>query len=389
MPRLRSEVHGPAYLDRVLRVDRPLIDPRVGGVVDRSAGGRIREQPGASTLRIACLPGLDFIVSPLPEGWPGPFGLIVPAAAPDRSSPDTPDPTTVRRLEGIAARDDLGGMGAGYAKALGARLTWLAGAADDPTTAAVQKLLADEGILSRPIRLPDKPGEWTLLVTSGPHGDKLAVGFRSFGDSAPPLEADDPAEPPDLLVAASMTNRRVRDILASTSARVRMFAPSIRNMLDRDPAVSSFAGSIDILCCNALEWESAADREEIAWRVSILAVTDGPRGAVVRFTDPVGEPGRITVPAFPRTNPPRDTNRAGEAFASTLVSTLIEQGWTPGTAEASLVALAAERASAAAALVLDRLDFGFPTSEEIDRALAEGIVRPRAQTTHDSTRPES
>ena len=35
---------------------------------------------------------------------------------------------------------------------------------------------------------------------------------------------------------------------------------------------------------------------------------------------------------------------------------------------------AAGRASAAAALVLDRLDFGFPDSEQIDAALRAGRV---------------
>src|SRR5206468_2000363 len=46
----------------------------------------------------------------------------------------------------------------------------------------------------------------------------------------------------------------------------------------------------------------------------------------------------------------------------------------PGVAEEPLVRHAAERASAAAALVLDRPEFGFPTTEEIDRALRAGAV---------------
>jgi ribokinase len=40
--------------------------------------------------------------------------------------------------------------------------------------------------------------------------------------------------------------------------------------------------------------------------------------------------------------------------------------------EESLIRMAAERASAAAALVLDRLNFGFPSPGEIDAALCAG-----------------
>jgi hypothetical protein len=43
-------------------------------------------------------------------------------------------------------------------------------------------------------------------------------------------------------------------------------------------------------------------------------------------------------------------------------------------ADESLVRLAAERASVAAALVLDRLDFGFPDTSQIEAALRRGSV---------------
>ena len=171
-----------------------------------------------------------------------------------------------------------------------------------------------------------------------------------------------------------MTNRRAADALSSRVARIRLFAPAMRNMADTEPRVSRFAKNVDILCCNRTEWETLADREEVAWRVSILVVTDGPRGAEIRFTTPMGDAGRLIVPAFPRRHPPRDTNRAGEAFASTLVSTLLDADWFPGTTSDGLIEVAARRASASAALVLDRLDFGFPSPAEIDRAVREGVV---------------
>jgi ribokinase len=148
-------------------------------------------------------------------------------------------------------------------------------------------------------------------------------------------------------------------------------------MLDRDCPVSSFAGAIDILCCNRHEWALLEDREEVAWRVSILVVTDGPSGSSARFTTPSGELGRIRIPAFPRDRPPRDTNRAGEAFAANFASTLLADGWEAPAAvvEEFLVHKALLRGSAAAALVLDREQFGFPGVEEIETALAAGRAR--------------
>jgi ribokinase len=148
----------------------------------------------------------------------------------------------------------------------------------------------------------------------------------------------------------------------------------MRNMRDRENPVSRFAEAIDVMSCNRKEWETLADREEVAWRVSILAITDGPRGSCVRFTTPTGEPGMVTVPALERAAPPRDTNRAGEAYASALLTTLLDGGWSPGVAEEGLVAHAASRAAAAAALVLNRLDFGFPTAEEIEEVMRAGRI---------------
>jgi ribokinase len=165
-------------------------------------------------------------------------------------------------------------------------------------------------------------------------------------------------------------------VLRAPGAGLRFFAPTMRNMLDRECSVASFAGSIDILSCNRLEWEALEDREEVAWQLSILVVTDGLHGSTVRFTTPAGDAGRIRIAAFPRDRPPRDTNRAGEAYAAALVGYLLDQGWqaAQGVVEQGLIGLAAERGSAAAALVLDRIDFGFPDGNEIDAALRSGRV---------------
>ena len=148
----------------------------------------------------------------------------------------------------------------------------------------------------------------------------------------------------------------------------------MRNMTDRDHSLAHFADCIDLLCCNRTEWEALEDRDIVAARVPIRAITDGPRG--IDLSSPIGPASRSgsAIPAFPRERPPRDTNRAGEAFASTLVAALLDGGWDGSSraVDEGLVRTAAERAAAAAALVLDRLDFGFPAPEEIDAALREG-----------------
>ena len=282
-----------------------------------------------------------------------------------------------RSLRGLSWHDDLGGMGAGYAAALRGTLCSALGPEDDAASRAIVDMLARYGIDHRPIRIADHAADWTLLVTSAGHGDKLAIGFRGCHAAVEPgLLENLVSTPCDLRIAAALPNRLTALVLAAPGARCRFFAPSMRNMLDRDPPVSAFASSIDVLCCNRREWEVLEDREEVAWRVSILVLTEGPAGSSARFTTPQGEPGIVRLPAFPRSHPPRDTNRAGESFAACLVKTLLSEGWNPASAVADehLMRYAMLRASAAAALVLDRVEFGFPEDDEIEAALRDGKV---------------
>jgi ribokinase len=278
-----------------------------------------------------------------------------------------------RNVRGVSWSDDLGGMGAGYVAALGGELISALGSEDDRTSQAIAAQLRNLGITHHPIRLPEHPTDWTLLITSGKFGDKLPIGFRgchaALTSLAPWID-----QPCALRVVTGLPNRIASQALRAPGAGVRFFAPAMRNVIDREDPLSSFAEAVDVLSCNRQEWEQLSDREEVAWKLSVLAITEGADGCVVRFTNPVGESVSLRLPAFPRSRPPRDTNRAGEAFASTLIATLLEGGWTPGVAEESLVRTAAERATVAAALVLDRLNFGFPTPQEIDAALVAGRV---------------
>jgi len=362
-------VFGPAYLDRVLRVDRPLIDPALGSPIDQSVDGEWRF--GADRSLLVRDPAGYTLEIELPGDWPGPTGAVQ-LARPIRAGVHGR-----RAVRGLTWQDDLGGMGPGYAVALCGTLYSALGAEPDPASQAISQRLARIGVIHHPIRVSDRQADWTLLISSGGFGDKLPIGFRGCHAALEPESFDAFASQPcDLRAVASLPNRLAARVLRAPGACVRFFAPAQRNMLDRDCPISSFAASIDILSCNRAEWETLEDREEAGWQLSILVVTDGPRGSMVRFTTPAGDSGTLRLAAFPRERPPRDTNRAGEAYAATLISTLLDQGWNAasGVVEEGLIRMACERASAAAALELDRLDFGFPSPAEVDAALDAGRI---------------
>ena len=80
---------------------------------------------GGSKLELADPSGYTIEIA-LPPGWPGPFGRIelereIHAGATGR-----------RAVSGLTWADDLGGMGAGYAAALGGTLCCALGPEADP-----------------------------------------------------------------------------------------------------------------------------------------------------------------------------------------------------------------------------------------------------------------
>jgi ribokinase len=365
----RVAVFGPAYLDRVLRVDRPLIPRGKGPPIDQSVDGEWKFGRGR-IVEVISPDGFALDIATAPN-WGGPRGEVL-LRGPLREG-----------LKGrwsvgaFAWSEDLGGMGAGFAAALGGTLYSALGPANDPTSQAVSRLVARYGVVHRAIRLANRTADWTLLVTSGEFGDKLPIGFRGCHAALDPGQLELLAHTPcDLRVVAALPNRLLEPLLRAPGARTRFLAPTMRNMTDRKHPLARLADCVDLLSCNRTEWESLDAREAVAARVLIVVVTDGPEGADIRFATASGESRRIHIPALLRARPPRDTNRAGESFASTLIATLLDGGWDGRSrvVEEPLVRRAAARAAAAAALVLDRLEFGFPTPEEIDAALRAGLL---------------
>ncbi|MFO0956363.1 MAG: PfkB family carbohydrate kinase [Isosphaeraceae bacterium] len=177
-----------------------------------------------------------------------------------------------------------------------------------------------------------------------------------------------------ILVVASLSNRLAGSALRACPATIRVFAPSLRNLLDPHPSFSSLAAQFDVVCLNLGEWSACPDQEEIADRLKLLVVTDGPNGVRIRFLSDGGAHEELHAPVYPRSRPPVDTNRAGETLASTFLLALWEGGWKGGAVARSLIESAARRASAAAALQLDLPRFGFPDRNAIEGALRLGRV---------------
>ena len=266
------------------------------------------------------------------------------------------------------------GWGPGMPRRWGGTLISALGSLADSTSQFVVPHLERAGISHEAVRLNDWAADWTLLISSGPHGDKLAVGFRGCHAAWTDFE---PWRDRRCLVrvVAALPNRVVPAALGDPAAsQIRAFFPNVRNMLDRADPLAGYADRFHFLSCNRGEWNDLGDQASALDPVPIVAITDGPRGAEVRFLDAEGSRDQVVVPAFPRTVPIVDTNRAGEAFAANLLTTLVEAGWTPGPTSADLIRRAAWRGSAASALVLGRSDFGFPTRDEVDRAVAVGRV---------------
>ena len=361
-------IFGPAYLDRVIRVDRPLLDPSLGlPALDRSVDGRWLDHRGDS-IRLIDPGGATLTIEPAP-GWPGPVGTVAISRA---WAGGIGAGRTMGQARGVGWSEDLGGMGAGFAASLGGTLISALGPDDDPDSRAVLAGLDRAGIAHEPVRIAGRVADWTLLISSGEHGDKLPIGFRGCHAAW-----DDVSSWVDrrsrVRVVAALPNRLALAVLGSGGpGTIRAFFPNARNMLDRVDPAAQLAGMVDVLSCNAGEWIDLGDQALAFAGVAILAVTDGPRGATVRYRADDGSTKRVEVAAFPRSTPIVDTNRAGEAFAATLLATLLDAGWAPGPVASGLVERAAVRASAAAALVLGRGDFGFATDSEVDAAVRRG-----------------
>lgn len=358
-------VYGPAYLDFVIRVDRPLartpIDLGSDGILEAGSGG---------WLEVVCPDGASLIVTGL-HGWELPTGRL-------RTLHNVLPPGVTTTAKAVETIRDLGGMGAGFAAALGGRLVSALAGENDPFSARIREMLASYGIAHTPVSVAGQPrADSTVILSSGRFGDKLPMGLRGC-HAGMTLEATGQAIDAEVVVAASLGNALMHSLLVRHAGALRVLAPSARNCRDRSEAIGRLAGQVDLLAVNNAEWAAMTGDDRAAFEAStaILSITRGPDGALLSWPSAEGTRQTHFEPCFPRARPPVDTNRAGEAYVAHLILALRASGWSPGrlAVDSGMIRNAARLASAAAALVIDMPHFGFPNADHVLEAARHGTI---------------
>ncbi|MBI1323890.1 hypothetical protein GC170_12005 [bacterium] len=362
---LPALIFGPAYLDLVVRVAGPISHRPI----DLGSDGHF-DPDSLDRLEIICPNGAALIIPGL-KGTACPTGRLTTAN-------DVLPAGLNRTMAMIETFEDLGGMGSGYAAALGGRLVSALAQPIDPLSARVRQAIAKHGIDHRAVSFVDiAQADTTFIVTSGPSGDKLPIGLRGCHAS---LEPDDVLgyDHAPIVVAASLSNALMHAVLVEARESLRILAPSARNCRDRMYPLSRMAAVTDLLALNAGEWAELTETDRRAFEDSaaILSITRGPEGAEILWRNRRRERESHFEPAFPRRRPPVDTNRAGEAFATHLIRKLVETGWSHErrTVDERAVRVAALYASAAAGLVIGMPRFGFPSSKDVERIVGLGEI---------------
>jgi hypothetical protein len=356
MARNRPLIFGPAYVDVVLTLDRPLLAG--GPVLDQSlpAARLIPRDDGMVVVLGSTGDRLTCLLPPEGTSWAVTYELCEPMLARTRAGRIVTGEYPVAR-----AVRQLGGMGAGYAKALDGLLRMplgSAGGVPDAVGREVLELLSSHGISSVPTLVPDCSSDTSLLLQS-PQGDKLAIGVR-WAMTRWQVSAEDYALAAEAgaLVFCGAPNALMAAILEKAPDILVMCAPALRNVCDRSVLLAGLAAKIDYLALNALEWSQLTDRERLQREVPVITVTEGARGNRILLG------GReIRIPAAPFDGP-ADTNRAGETYGATFFRAL--RAACPAfprdiTAEAA--ENAGRLAAAQAAKQLALREFGFPRDE--------------------------
>lgn len=310
-------IFGPAYLDVIIEVDGPLVpgDPTL--FLDQSLPATQFVPADDGVLRL-CGSNGDRLIFPLPpEGQEagGTCYLQEPVLA------RLLDPETLITVAGEYSvtrfTTQLGGMGAGYAKALNGTLRMPLG--KDAVGRRVLAELAQYEIKAVPSYLPDCSSDSSLVILSV-RGEKLAVGVREAMVRWQ-VTADDRTLVADAsaLVFCGAPNKFIAEVLSQRSGIPVMCAPALRNVCDQSMPLANLAVGIHYLTMNALEWENLAVRDQVRAQVPVITITEGPRGSKVLLH---GE--EVTIPPAPYEGT-ADTNRAGETYGATFFTTLLNE----------------------------------------------------------------
>ena len=352
-------VFGPAYLDLVVETDRALAPD----LLDQSVPAARRLPRTDDVLRVSGPAGdrLDFHLPSDARTLAATYELCEPVLARLRG------PATRETVTGdfpvVRFAQQLGGMGAGYAKALAGILRVPLGGSSahpDQVGEAVQHMLRELHIQAIPSFLPDSASDASLILLS-PRGDKLAIGVRAAMVRWH-VEAQDRALAADAgaLVICGAPNAFMAELLAAVPDIPVMCAPAMRNIGDTACPLADLASGIHYLTLNALEWAHLAGKERLLSAVPVITVTDGPRGSRIYAQ---GE--ELCVPAVPH-HGPTDVNRAGETYGATFFQMLRQA--CPDFHRAGVSLALAERAGQLAAMQAERqlsiTEFAFPPAAE-------------------------
>lgn len=379
----RVQVIGPSYLDEIIEVDGPLcherwvreaLPERAGPVrIDYSRTEAEREpldEPGVF-LQVDS-PGGDSIRVTEP-GTSGGRRLLVEEerlfdAASLGLSDDPRVPPLLTEVPLCGRRLQLGGMGAGYALALGGRLVLpLGAAAGQPDVDALKmcEMMEGCGISCDPVWVSGADTDVTTLLWSSA-GDKLPVGRRSACYAVTAEALLERAVPADLNIITSLPSATARSV-AKDLTGWKLLTPSLRNL--REGGVEQVCAAVDAVSMNSTEWGALADPEQVRRCCPLVLVTRGEEGAAVAFRDKAGRMCWTEVPAAELEEGVVDANHAGEAFTAGFLGALLGQMSVAelrrGEYSEGILREAAWQGSLSAALELTKREMRFPDRAEV------------------------
>jgi len=377
------QVVGPSYLDEIVEVDGALCNPGWVAEVLPEGAGRVRidysrteaareplDEPGVF-LQVQS-PGGDYVRVTEPDVSGGRRLVVEEERLFDAGSlglpPGRPAPPLRTEVPLRGTRLQLGGMGAGYALALGGRLVLPLGAEQDSADHDGQRIcgMLDEcGIVYKSVLVPGAVTDLTTLLWSSA-GDKLPVGRRSACYAVTAEALLEHAVSADLNLITSLPNATASAVAAELTGW-KLFTPSLRNV--QEGGVEEIAEVVDAMSMNSTEFRGLADRGKVRSCCPLVLVTRGEEGAAVSFRDEAGRLRWTDVPAAKLKEGVVDANHAGEAFTAGFLGVLLDRTGVAdlrrGRYPEGVVREAAWQGSLSAALELTIREMRFPDRGEV------------------------
>ncbi len=308
-----SLIYGPAYLDTVITISEP-IAPELTAPLDQSLP--IKKITADDSRQISIISDigdcLNLILPANSTTTGGEYYLreaILSRRYGDKSLP------IVSKYSAESCIRQLGGMGAGYAKAVGGRLRVPLG--DDNPGDILLNILKSHNISVLPTILSGYSTDTTLLIQSK-SGDKLAMGLRDALLQWQPDSNDYTLiNQADCVIFCGAPNRFMTELLLSDISTPVICAPSMRNIDDSAYPLYDLVNKIDYLAMNALEWKHLSNHDKFISEIPLITITDGARGCDIYIHGK-----SFFYPALPHPGPV-DTNRAGETYASTMLKAIL------------------------------------------------------------------